>query len=327
MANNIFNKENIDILCCPICSCNIQLKDSKDFFICVSRSCNTRFPIYNGIPCILNKQNSIFCNEDFATEKDTFFKLTENKFLKTLKNAFPVLSLNVSTKVNYNNFAKQLLNGNTSGKKKKVLVLGGSVIGKGMNEILTNYANSIEFVETDVSFGARTMLICDAHNLPFTDNAFDGIIVQAVLEHVLDPYICVNEICRVIKMDGIVYAETPFMQQVHGKQFDFTRFTHLGHRRLFRHFEELESGVVCGPGMALAWSYKYFLISFSNNRSIRKVLDGFARLTSFYLKYFDYYLIKKKGALDAASGYYFMGKKTGKVLSDKELISLYKGAF
>lgn len=327
MANNIFKKENIDILCCPVCNGNIQLNESKIFFICLSESCNTKFPIYNGIPCILNQENSIFCNEDFAKEKDTFFKLTESKFLKTLKNAFPVLSLNVSTKANYNNFAKQLLNGDTSGKKKKVLVLGGSVIGKGMSEILANYPDSIEFIETDVSFGPRTMLICDGHNLPFKENTFDGIIVQAVLEHVLDPYICVSELYRVMKMDGIVYAETPFMQQVHGRQFDFTRFTHLGHRRLFRHFEELESGVVCGPGMALAWSYKYFLISFSNNRSIRKVLDGFARLTSFYLKYFDYYLIKKKGALDAASGYYFMGKKTGKILNDKELISLYKGAF
>jgi hypothetical protein len=35
----------------------------------------------------------------------------------------------------------------------------------------------------------------------------------------------------------------------------------------------------------------------------------FARLTSFYLKYFDYYLIDKAGALDAASGYYFLGRK------------------
>jgi ubiquinone/menaquinone biosynthesis C-methylase UbiE len=196
-----------------------------------------------------------------------------------------------------------------------------------MSEILAKYPDSIEFVETDVSFGPRTMLICDGHNLPFQDASFDGIIVQAVLEHVLDPYACVNEIHRVIKMDGIVYAETPFMQQVHGRQFDFTRFTHLGHRRLFRHFEELESGAVCGPGMALAWSYKYFLISFSNNKSIRKLLDGFARITAFYLKYFDYFLTKKKGALDAASGYYFMGKKTGITLTDKELINSYAGAF
>ena len=59
-----------------------------------------------------------------------------------------------------------------------------------------------------------------------------------------------------------MYAETPFMQQVCVARFDFTRFTHLGHRRLFRWFDEVRSGPVCGPGMALAWSYQYFLLSF-----------------------------------------------------------------
>ena len=49
-------------------------------------------------------------------------------------------------------------------------------------------------------------------------------------------------------------------------------------------------------------------------------------LTSFYLKYFDYFLIDKKGTLDAASGYYFMGEKSERVLSDKDLVKLYEGA-
>jgi len=327
MKNEIFSDDNRSILCCPVCNSDIDLTVSKDSFICINQSCQIVFPIYSDIPCILNEQNSVFSNEDFAREKDTFFKLSENKLMKTVKNAFPVLSLNVSTKVNYNNFARELLADSIPDKKKKVLVLGGSVVGKGMSELLSNYSSGIEFVETDVSYGPRTMLVCDGHNLPFKDASFDGVIVQAVLEHVVDPYACVHEINRVIKMSGIVYAETPFMQQVHGRQYDFTRFTHLGHRRLFRQFEQVDSGAVCGPGMALAWSYKYFLISFSNNHIIRKALDAFARLTTFYLKYFDYYLTKKKGALDAASGYFFLGKKTGKILTDKELLKAYEGAF
>jgi hypothetical protein len=42
----------------------------------------------------------------------------------------------------------------------------------------------------------------------------------------------------------------------------------------------------------------------------------------------DYYLnlINKPGTLDAASGYYFMGRKVEQVLSDLDLIKLYKGA-
>ena len=52
----------------------------------------------------------------------------------------------------------------------------------------------------------------------------------------------------------------------------------------------------------------------------------FARLTSFFLKYFDYYLINKSSAFDAASAYYFIGRKGEHVLSDQELLKLYKGA-
>jgi ubiquinone/menaquinone biosynthesis C-methylase UbiE len=187
--------------------------------------------------------------------------------------------------------------------------------------------NYLELVETDVSFGERTQLVCDAHDIPFEDKSFDGVIAQAVLEHVADPYRCVQEIHRVLKEKGLVYAETPFMQQVHLGRYDFTRFTHLGHRRLFRKFDELESGIVGGPGTALAWAYQYFWLSFTSVKILRQLLKTFARLTSFYLKYFDYYFDDKAAALDAASGYYFLGRKADFSLSDRELITLYKGAF
>ena len=37
------------------------------------------------------------------------------------------------------------------------------------------------------------------------------MLVQAGLEHVRDPWQVVAEIHRVLKDDGLVYAETPFM--------------------------------------------------------------------------------------------------------------------
>ena len=184
----------------------------------------------------------------------------------------------------------------------------------------------IELVQTDVVLGPASELLCDAHSLPFANNSFDCVIIQAVLEHVLDPYRCAAELYRVLKDGGLVYAETPFMQQVHLGRYDFTRFTHLGHRRLFRRFEEVESGATCGPGTALAWSYRYFLSCFSENKWLNWSLVAFARLTSFHLKYFDRLLIAKRGAYDAASAYYFMGRKSPVTLSDRELVKQYKGA-
>jgi ubiquinone/menaquinone biosynthesis C-methylase UbiE len=204
------------------------------------------------------------------------------------------------------------------------LVIGGGTTGLGIREIKKNAA--IHLVESDVVLGPNTMLLCDGHDLPFADASFDGVIIQAVLEHVLDPYRCSDEIYRVLKPDGLVYAETPFMQQVHGGPYDFTRFSHLGHRRLFRRFQEVDSGAACGPGMALAWSYQYFFSSFTSSKKARWLLHAFTSFTSFYLKYFDRYLINKPGGLDAASATYFMGRKSDILLSDRELIAQYKGA-
>ena len=59
---------------------------------------------------------------------------------------------------------------------------------------------------------------------------------------------------------------------------------------------------------------------------MRKLIIYFTNFTSFFLKYFDYYLIDKDGAYDSASGYYFFGKKSDSILSDKELIKSYRGS-
>jgi SAM-dependent methyltransferase len=305
---------------CPVCYAKVKNVDQE--FVCINSVCDTHFPIVDGIPVLLNEKSSLFAIGDFVTFRPTFFSnRSKNKLKTALLHLIPSISKNIRAKKNYRLLGELLLRQSTS---PRVLVIGGSIRGYGMESIANNA--SIEFIESDISFGQRTMVIIDAHDIPFEDKSFDGVIVQAVLEHVIDPYRCADEIHRVLKEQGIVYAETPFIQQVHGKQYDFTRFTHIGHRRLFRRFEEISSGAGCGPGMALAWSYQYFLLSFTTSRMLRSLVTVFANLTSFYLKYFDYYLIDKPGALDAAAGYYFMGRKTKNVLSDRELIQLYKGA-
>lgn len=106
---------------------------------------------------------------------------------------------------------------------------------------------------------------------------------------------------------------------------DFTRFTHLGHRRLFRRFEELSSGVVAGPGTVLAWSCNYFLLGFVRSKVAISFIKAFTRLTLFWPKYFDRYLNEKRGAFDGASCYYFLGRKSREVLADRELVKLYEG--
>jgi len=312
--------ENEALLCCPICGSDLELQPSG--VNCADPACAQVFPVVDGVPILINEARSIFSIDDFAQRRDTFFKSSgRTRTQQSLKQLLPQISRNLKARHNYRRLADLLLAGSD---RPRVLIIGGSILGKGM-EALASHAQ-LDLVETDVALGPRTMLVCDAHDLPFKDGSFDAAIAQAVMEHVADPYRCAEEIHRVLKDDGYVYAESPLVAPVHAGRYDFTRFTHLGHRRLFRRFEEIDSGVVCGPGTALASTYESFLLSFGRARYLRWSAKAFARLTAFWLKYLDPYLSEKPGALDAAAGCYFLGRKSRDVLSDRELIKQYRGA-
>jgi SAM-dependent methyltransferase len=204
-----------------------------------------------------------------------------------------------------------------------VLILGAGTEGEGFATV--RGAAFIDLVESDVAVRPNIAVVVDAHSIPFADGSFDGIIAQAVLEHVLDPYRCVAEIHRTLKPGGLVYAETPFMQQAHEVPYDFTRFTDLGHRRLFRRFEEIERGVAAGPGMALAWSIYYFLRSLAWSGASRRILSALGQALWFWLKYADRYAARTPGGFDAASAYYFLGSRSEQTLSDRELVQQFRG--
>jgi len=314
----ILKKEIFKELRCP--KCLGQLVEVENLLSCQNTSCLKKYPIVNDIPILINEEASVFNIQDFLDHKATTFTLKESKLNSLAKKIIPEISSNIKAKANFKKLLSLIL-GKTP--QPKVLIIGGSIVGEGIEDLITS--PQIDLIESDVTFGTRTQIIFDAHNIPFPNEFFDCVIIQAVLEHVIDPQRCVKEVHRVLNKHGLVYAETPFMQQVHMGRYDFQRFTHLGHRRLFRDFNEIESGAVCGPGMALAWAYSHFIFSFFNSKRARKLLIPFTRITSFFWKYFDYILINKPGTLDAASGYFFMGKKSASKLDDRELLKLYKG--
>jgi len=303
----------IDLLQCPKNKSSLYLNDSH----LESGSGSQRYPLIHGIPILINSSNSIFSIKDFTSGIETTSTLKQNVIRKYIKKMIPSISINIRAADNYKKLNKMLP------LDAKVLVVGGGVLGDGMEQLYSN--NNIQIIGSDVTFGPYVDFICDGHDIPFKNEVFDCVIIQAVLEHVLDPHRCVNEIHRVLKSSGIVYAETPFMQQVHMKQYDFTRFTNLGHIRLFRSFTELDSGPSAGPGVALAWSISYFLKSFFSSRFAIEVVTALSRFIVFPLKYIDYYLLNKPGGYDAASGFFFLGRKSKNQLTDRELIKKFKG--
>jgi SAM-dependent methyltransferase len=278
-----------------------------------------RYPIIDGIPVLVDETLSPLSLDEI---RQRAFIDKPSRARRLARRLIPKRTPAIGAAERYRVFRKAVLE--LTDGTARVLIVGGGILGEGAHELVDQAG--IDLVETDVYLGPRVAIVCDGHHLPFADETFDGVVVQAVLEHVLDPTRVVSEIHRVLKGRGVVYAETPFMQQVHEGPFDFTRWTETGHRRLFRMFEALDTGVTAGPATVLLWSLCYFARSLPRRRSqLQVVLEKAVILAFFWLPRLDYYLVRHAAATDGASGVYFLGTKSGEPVADLEILTRYRG--
>lgn len=118
------------------------------------------------------------------------------------------------------------------------------------------YSNVVNFEMMDY---ATTDVVGVAHRLPFKDDAFDGVISIAVLEHVKDPFRCAAEIARVLKPGGWLKCCVPFLQPLHGYPHHYFNMTHEGLRTLFERHLTIERQEVTNPThpiWAIAWQLR-----------------------------------------------------------------------
>ncbi|RIK75355.1 methyltransferase type 11 [candidate division KSB1 bacterium] len=314
------------LLACPACKASFRRENSAPAELACP-ACGRSYPSVRGVPILINEDNSIFSIQDYVqpnTQSEQLDKHVRQRggLTQRLRALIPQNVKNIGADENYARFAHALLERTP---QPLVLVIGAGAEGAGMSQILKN--PTLRFINTEIFIASNIHLVVDGHDIPLQAESVDGVIIQAVLEHVVDPARVVQEIYRVLKPNGLVYAETPFMQQVHMGRYDFTRFTHLGHRRLFRQFDEIASGAACGAGSVLAWSIEHFFLSFAGSkRALRAVIILITRLLFFWLPYLDKLTIKSTATLDAASSYYFLGSKGFQTLPDRLLIQQYRGA-
>ena len=310
----------VENLICPRCHCtlmqNIKL-GLLDSVTCLNHKCQLSDPpflIINGVPCLIDFEKSVFNIQDISETAPKMSSRTwRRKFMSWLE-ALSVGSTSdgVSSRA-CNRFMTELRKRRS---RPAVLIIGGGTIGAGASALYKT--SDIEIVGTDVFLSANVDVVCDGHSLPFESSTFDGVWIQAVLEHVLEPAIVVSEIHRVLRPEGVVYAETPFMQQVHMGAYDFQRFTKSGHRWLFRHFSEIESGVNGGVGLSLVWAVYYFLRALTKSnlwwQPVRILIGWLTRTERFTDNALN---------LDGACGLYFMGQRSDNPTTPKEIIKYY----
>jgi hypothetical protein len=200
-----------------------------------------------------------------------------------------------------------------------VLVLGGGVVGNGLAELYSD--PSMGLIGLDIYATPLTQVVADGHQIPLADESVDAVVVQAVLQSTLDPGAVADEIHRVLRADGLVYAETGFMQQVCEGPYDFYRFTERGQRYLFRRFSQLDSGVVAGPGTQVVWTLDYLARGLFRSRASGRVVRGLFS----WLRHLDS-LIPYAYRVDNASCVYFLGRKQPVEAQIQDLLDGYQGA-
>jgi SAM-dependent methyltransferase len=304
-----------DLLVCPRCGSPVRPADGD--WHCVGASCAYAvepFPVVGGVPALVDFESSVLDADRLRAEGGAS-DVRRSRFAGPLRRLLH--PTNTTAEVNVTRMVRELRADNP-GRRPRVLVVGGGTVGDGLQSLYAG--RDVDVISFDIYASAAVQFVGDAHSIPLAEGSVDGVVVQAVLEHVLEPARVAAEIHRVLRPGGIVYADTPFLQQVHEGPYDFTRFTDSGHRFLFRGFERIDSGPVAGAGTALRWSVDHFVRALTRSVALGRVVS----LCFFWLSHLDRYL-DPRHSLDAASSVFFLGRKTDRPISGADIIDYYQG--
>lgn len=106
-------------------------------------------------------------------------------------------------------------------------------VGAGYRKCKSRYFSLDNIINTEIFNYPTTDIVCDGNTLPFKNDSFDVVLSLAVLEHVKDPFNHANELLRVLKPNGILYVDVPFLQPYHGYPYHYYNMTTAGVKNLF----------------------------------------------------------------------------------------------
>jgi SAM-dependent methyltransferase len=306
-----------NLFVCPRCASPVRCADGP--WRCTNASCRYAqepFPTVSGVPALVDFERSVLDADRLRASQGA--SVVRRSRLSHLLNRL-VHPANTTAPAEVARMLELLRADNAAdGRRPRILVIGGATQGNGLADL---YADpTVDLIAFDIYVSPLVQFVADGHAIPLTDGSIDGVIIQAVLQHMLEPTVVANEIHRVLRSGGIVYADSPFLQQVCEGPYDFTRFTDSGHRYVFRNFECIDSGCVAGAGTALRWALDHFVRSLT--RSIR--LGRITSLCFFWLSYADH-VLDPKHSLDAASSVFFLGRKSAVSITEAQIIDYYQG--
>jgi ubiquinone/menaquinone biosynthesis C-methylase UbiE len=114
-------------------------------------------------------------------------------------------------------------------RNKKVVDIG---CGQGLNRAIVESVGG-EWIGVEPFEGGAHTVVADAQNLPFANESFDVVIMDAVLEHIPDASKAFAEVGRILKPNGVFIGYVAFMECFHE-----ISYSHLSYKAL-EHFSKI----------------------------------------------------------------------------------------
>jgi uncharacterized protein YbaR (Trm112 family) len=292
---------------CPECARDDRLLEAQESHL-VCASCGKIYPVTDGVPRLLSSAGVTLKEESLESATGSAMVQEYRQVADAGPGAAPRRSFIARLKP-----PQCLYHGNDDLSAAHTRRL---FVHQGPSTIVLNVGGGPRrYSDTEVTLNLEAFhnvdLVGDAHNIPLASNSVDSVICNAVLEHVVNAERVAEEMVRVLKPGGMLYAEMPFIFFFHGYPSDFRRFTREGVRRLFASLPGAEIGIAGGPVSALLISANVVLEMFvpKRPRVLRKAVNGIYRLSTFWLKYLDSWLMKREDAHLLAAGFWIMGRK------------------
>jgi len=283
----------LPLLACPECRKALDPRGSA--LHCPA--CDHEYPVRNGVP-ILHAKTSLSVAED----GDAYFSRTDTREEVARRNRLVALFRFPNPAIRSDHprktkaiFANEVLSGG-----KTVLN-----VGSGVHKL---YANP-NLVNLDIAPHGNVDVVGDGLAMPFLDDRFDGAVLDAVLEHVPDPWRLAAEAFRVLKPGGFVLVHAPFLYPYHGAPRDYFRYTDEGLRRVFADFDEIECDSDRLPGRALQEILRAYAGIYSDRRSLSYLYRFGAAWLSLPYKLLDVYLKRKRKSSVVVTGFSYLGRK------------------
>lgn len=234
---------------CPLCK--RSTKDNK--VICESGKYGSKFKMVQCSDCQLFYQQFYFTlDESKKYYRDVYFS--------TDRKTFKINDINCKNKFKFDlkrqtsKFRKQVVDIIDTLPKGRVLEIGA---GAGRVSLyLKEKGFDIEAIEVSKDFrsvfleNGIKLYIDFFEKLDFGEQSFDYVIAIEVIEHLVDPVLCVEKIRKILKDDGILLIETPvapdglvpFMKSPNFNVYPFelahfTIFNNVSLKKLFSGFD------------------------------------------------------------------------------------------